>query len=73
MALDGQNALCVSVDEAANLLNVSARTIRMFVNHGDLPTVKLPAVRGPEQQNRRVLIAVDDLREFVARHREVNK
>jgi hypothetical protein len=63
--------LCVDVRRAAEMLGgVSPWTVRAWIANGQLPVVKLPAVRGGES-SRRVLIAVGDIEAFVARHREV--
>jgi len=62
--------ICVDVRRAAELLGgVSPWTIRAWIANGDLPVVKLPGVRRGEV-SRRVLIAIQDLETFVARHRE---
>jgi excisionase family DNA binding protein len=66
----GVPVLCVSVAKAAEMLAVSPWTVRAWIANGDLPVVKLPAVRGGDS-TRRVLIAVADIEAFVKRHREV--
>jgi len=58
--------LCVGVKEAAAMLNVSAWTIRQWIASGELPTVKLPSVKYEGEQGKRILIHVDDLRNFVS-------
>ncbi len=63
--------ICVDLQRAAEILGgVSVWTIRSWIANGQLPVVKFPSVRRGET-SRRVLIAVDDLVEFVRRHREV--
>ena len=62
--------LCVDVRRAAKMLAVSPWTVRAWIANGDLPVVRLPAVRGGDS-TRRVLIAVADIEAFVKRHREV--
>jgi hypothetical protein len=61
--------LCVDVRQAASMLGVSPWTVREYIATGDLPTVKLPSTKGSEPRSRRVLIAVDDLKTFIARFR----
>lgn len=62
--------ICVDVRRAAELLGgVSPWTVRAWISNGDLPVVKLPGVRRGET-SRRVLVAIDDLKAFVLRHRE---
>jgi predicted site-specific integrase-resolvase len=61
--------LCVDVREAARMLGVSAWTVREYVATGALPTVKMPSTKGAESRSRRVLIAVEDLKTFIGRHR----
>lgn len=63
------DALLVDVRQAASMLGVSVWTVREYVAAGDIATVKLPATKGTSSRSRRVLIAVDDLRAFVARCR----
>ena len=70
MSAPQHESICVDLKTAAQMLGVSPWTVRAFVHNGQLPAVKLPAVRGTEPSNRRILLAVADLREFVARHRE---
>jgi hypothetical protein len=63
--------LCVDVERAAQLLGgVSPHSVRLWIQNGQLPVVKLPAVRRRNESSRRVLIAVADLKVFVARHTE---
>jgi hypothetical protein len=63
-------AICVDVRRAAEMLGVSSWSVRAFIANGDLPVVKLPAVRGGESSRARVLILVEDLKRFAERHRE---
>ncbi len=63
--------LCVSVQEAADRLGVSAWTVRSYIANGKLVAVKYPPTRGPEATNRRVLVFVADLEAFAVQHREV--
>lgn len=63
--------LCVDVKAAARLIGVSVWTLRSYIDDGMLPTVKFPSSKNPGEQSRRVLIAVEDLRDFVRRHRDV--
>ena len=64
-------ALCVSVQEAADALGVSPWVVRNYIASRLLPTVVLPSVKRPGERSRRILIAVQDLADFVAKHREV--
>jgi Helix-turn-helix domain len=61
--------LCVGIKHAAELLGgLSPAAVRALITNGDLPVVKLPGVRRGST-SRRILIAVRDLEEFVARYR----
>ena len=60
--------LCYSVKQAAEAVGVSAWTLRKWIADGLLTTVKLPS-RNEGEPNRRVLIAVADLEQFVEQHR----
>lgn len=61
--------LCVSVQEASEMIGVSPWVVRKFIRDGALPAVKLPSARRKGEENRRVLISVADLQAFVERHR----
>jgi len=61
--------LCVDVRQAAEMIGMSTWAVREYIATGELPTVKLPSTKGAESRSRRVLIAVDDLRAFIARFR----
>jgi hypothetical protein len=63
--------ICLDVKGAAAALSVCTKTIRQWIDSGDLPTVKLPSVKHPGETGRRILILVDDLRAFAEKHREV--
>jgi len=58
--------LLASVKQAAAMLSVSEWTIRQWIASGELPTVKLPSVKYEGEQGKRILIHVDDLRDFVS-------
>jgi predicted site-specific integrase-resolvase len=62
--------LAVDIRRAAEMLGVSAWTVRAYIHTGALPVVKLPAVRS-SRPSRRVLIAVADLEAFLNEHRRV--
>ncbi len=63
--------ICVDTRRAAEILGgVSQWTVRAWIANADVAVVKLPGVRRGET-SRRVLIAIDDLKAFVLRHREV--
>ena len=66
-ATDLLQPLCVDVRQAALMIGVSPWTVREYIATGDLATIKLPSTKGNESRSRRVLIAVDDLRAFIAR------
>jgi excisionase family DNA binding protein len=63
--------ICLSVKDAASAMGVCTKTIRQWVDDGQLPTVKLPSVKYPGERGKRILILVDDLKEFAEKHREV--
>lgn len=62
--------LCVSVAEAAKALGISQWMVRHLITRGLLPKVTLPSTTHPDEDNRRILIAVSDLEAFVLKHRE---
>jgi len=59
----------LDVKAAAAFLGVSPWVLRRFIDDGLLPTVKYPSAKHPGENSRRVLLAVADLEEFVARYR----
>lgn len=61
--------LCHDRKSAAAALGVSLWTLDQYIADGRLPTVKLPSSRHAGETSRRVLIAADDLKTFVAQHR----
>ncbi len=61
--------IAVDVETAAEMIGVSVTVLRAYIDSGILPAVKLPSTTRVADRSRRVLIAVDDLKEFVARHR----
>lgn len=65
------SAICLDVESAAAAMGVCSKTIRQFIDSGDLPTVQLPSTKRPGERNRRVLILADDLRAFAQKHRAV--
>ena len=65
----GAASLCLDVKSAAASLGVSVWVLRRWNDDGLLPTIKFPSARYDGEKSRRVLIAADDLRAFVARHR----
>ena len=50
------------MSEAAKVLNVSYKTMYRWVTAGDIPTVKLPSVRG---ERGIVRIRIEDLEQFI--------
>lgn len=54
-------AKLLSVEEAAEILNVSTWTVRERIGHGELKSVRV---------GRRVLIDPSDLDDFIQRHKE---
>jgi excisionase family DNA binding protein len=64
-------ALCLNVKAAAKVLGVSEGVLRDWIARGLLPAVKFPSTRRTGEHSRRVLVAFDDLRAFVVKHREV--
>ena len=65
--------LVLDVNAAAKMIGVSPWVLRHYIDMGLLPTVRYPSAKRPGKPNRRVLIAVRDLAEFVERHREAGK
>jgi len=63
--------ICVGVKDAAALMGVCTKTIRQWIDDGELPTVKAPSVKHAGERGKRILILVDDLKAFAERHREV--
>lgn len=63
--------LVLSRKEAADALRVSVWILDRYIAGGLLPTVALPSTKHPGEKNRRILIAVSDLADFVTKHREV--
>lgn len=64
-------AICLGIKEAAAALGVCTKTIRQWIDDGQLPVVKFPSVKYPHERGKRILILVDDLRAFAERHRAV--
>lgn len=62
--------LCLDVKAAAASLGVSVWVLRRWIDEGLIPTVKFPSVKHVGETTRRVLIAAEDLKAFVDRHRE---
>ena len=69
LATSNLQPLVVDVKKAAEMLGVSAWSVREYVNAGELKSIKLPSVATNNASTRRLLFAVDDLREFIARYR----
>lgn len=61
--------LCLSVKEAAASVGVSVWTLRQWIAEGLIPTMRFPSTKYGGEPTRRILIAADDLRAFVARFR----
>ena len=61
--------LCVDLKTAATAIGQSVWTLRGYIDEGLIPTMKFPSSKYPGETSRRVLIAVDDLKEFVQRCR----
>ncbi|HEX5474969.1 MAG TPA: helix-turn-helix domain-containing protein [Vicinamibacterales bacterium] len=62
------NPLVLDVKAAAEATGMSEWMLRRYVRDGLLPTVKYPG-RYDGETSRRILIAVEDLQDFVRRHR----
>jgi hypothetical protein len=62
--------LCVDLKTAAASIGVSVWTLRSYIDEGLISTVKLPSSKHPGEISRRVLIAVDDLKLFIDRHKD---
>jgi predicted site-specific integrase-resolvase len=62
--------ICLDVKGAAAALSVCTKTIRQWIDDGQLPVVKLPSVKHPGERGKRILILVDDLKAFAEKHRE---
>jgi hypothetical protein len=63
--------LCVSVAEAAKMLGISQWMVRHLIARGVLARITLPSTNHPGEDNRRILISLEDLQAFVKGHREV--
>jgi predicted site-specific integrase-resolvase len=63
--------LCLGIKDAAAAMGVCTKTVRQWIDDGVLPTVKLPSVKYPGEQGKRILILVDDLKTFAEKHRAV--
>lgn len=61
--------LCLDVKPAAASLGVSIWVLRRWIDEGQLATIRFPSVKYAGEKSRRVLIAADDLKAFVERHR----
>lgn len=66
---DVMTPLCIDVPAAARWLGVGTSSIRRWVESGELAVVKFPSEKHAGERSRRVLIAVADLKAFVAKHR----
>jgi len=64
-------AICLGVRDAANAMGVCEKTIRQWIDDGQLPTVAFPSVKYPGERGKRILILVDDLKAFAEKHRAV--
>lgn len=62
--------VCLGIKDAAAALGVCSKTVREWIDAGDLPTVRFPSTKHPGETSKRILILVDDLRAFAAKHRE---
>ncbi len=60
---------CVDIKTAAASLGMSTGVLRTYIDRGLLPVVKFPSAKHEGETSRRVLIAVSDLEEFVAKYR----
>jgi excisionase family DNA binding protein len=63
-----ENATSYSISEAAELLNLSAKTIRRYIKSGKLPSTKVPTKFGDEY---RVTEIPEELRQEAAAQAEV--
>lgn len=61
--------LCVGIKDAAVAIGVCTKTIRQWIDEGQLPTVAFPSVKYPGERGKRILILVDDLKAFAEKHR----
>ena len=63
--------IAVSVERAAELIDVSPTTLRAYIDQGLLPAVKLPSASAKHQgeKSRRVHVLVADLERFAEQHR----
>lgn len=65
--------ISVGIKDAAAAMGVCTKTIRQWIDDGQLPTVKFPSVKYPGEHGKRILILVEDLRAFAAKHREAQQ
>ena len=63
------NAITVSVEVAAEMLDMAPSVLRDHINRGEVPVVKFPSTKRAGEQSRRVVILVDDLKAFAERYR----
>jgi predicted site-specific integrase-resolvase len=63
--------LVLNRKEAAEALRVSVWVLDRYIADGLIPVVRCPSTKHPDENNRRVLIAVADLADFVTKHRQV--
>ena len=61
--------IAVSVEVGAEMIDTSPTTLRSYIDQRLIAVVKLPSAKHQGELSRRVLVSVDDLREFVAKHR----
>lgn len=61
--------ICYGIKEAAAALCVCTKTVRQWVDDGELPTIQFPSVKYPGERGKRILILADDLKAFAERHR----
>lgn len=69
LEIKASEPLCLDVKGAAASIGVSVWTLRSWIDDGLIKTVKFPSSKHPGEISRRILISVDDLRDFVQRHR----
>ncbi len=62
--------LCVDLKTAAKSIGVSTWTLRAWIDAGLIKTTRFPSSRHAGETSRRKLIAMEDLKVFVDRHRE---
>lgn len=69
--VEAPKPLVVDRPAAAAMLGISEWSLDKLIADGEIPAVKYPSSKRRGRESRRVLIAISDLHEFVAKCRGV--